>query len=357
MKVYFIGSGYDGCYYVRCMVPLFANGWWGERVTLGATKDTPEQSTKACLEADIIVFQRPLTPDKLQLAKLLKAQGKKIVMDNDDTYRKDSGVPIGMTLRGFADKIDDKIDQLNKNLAEFAEFADLITVSTEFLKKEYAEYGDKVVVLPNCIDPSDWMPQKKNESGRVRIGLVVSVANQADYTHLIPTLREINKRNDVQLVLFALPADDERLKIQRSIYKEEIDFWNSLNVEWQPWVNMEYYIRRLQALKLDIMLIPRHDNYFNRCKSNLKFLEAAMMEVPVIAQGFEDGESPYQQDIEHGENGFICVNDEEWLPAIELLVDNKDLREQVGKASKQYVLEHYDIALKKHLWKEAYKNI
>ena len=43
------------------------------------------------------------------------------------------------------------------------------------------------------------------------------------------------------------------------------------------------------------MLIPRGENYFNRCKSNIKFLEASMCEIPVIAQSFTTNDSPYDE--------------------------------------------------------------
>ena len=54
------------------------------------------------------------------------------------------------------------------------------------------------------------------------------------------------------------------------------------------------YFDTLNDLELDIMMIPRKDNYFNKCKSNIKFLEASMCEIPVITNYFKD--SPYEKD-------------------------------------------------------------
>ncbi len=55
---------------------------------------------------------------------------------------------------------------------------------------------------------------------------------------------------------------------------------------------------KLNELKIDIFLLPRKDNYFNRYKSNLKFLEASMVEAMYISQGFLDNQSPYEQNEE-----------------------------------------------------------
>lgn len=96
MHTYFVGGRSDGCYYVRCLLPLQANGWDGDMVSLrSAPKDT-QQAVQAAMRADTVVFQRPDDPRKLEVAKLLKQEGKTIVFDNDDTYIPDSGIPTQM---------------------------------------------------------------------------------------------------------------------------------------------------------------------------------------------------------------------------------------------------------------------
>jgi glycosyltransferase involved in cell wall biosynthesis len=116
---------------------------------------------------------------------------------------------------------------------------------------------------------------------------------------------------------------------------------------------MAYYFDTLNQLKLDLMLIPREDNYFNRCKSNLKFLEAAMCEIPVIAQGMTNG--PYQE--LNGENGIRVDNDNDWEKLIWDLVENKDKRRLIGANAKQYVLQNYSIENHAHEWVNAFQNL
>lgn len=95
MKVFFLPGAYDGCYYYRCYMP----GIHGDMsVVLDfARKDyKPEQLIQQAMEADIIVIQRPNEPVRYEIAKALKAKGKKIVFENDDTYLPDKGVPLSM---------------------------------------------------------------------------------------------------------------------------------------------------------------------------------------------------------------------------------------------------------------------
>jgi glycosyltransferase involved in cell wall biosynthesis len=306
---------------------------------------------RGALNADVIVFQRPDDKARLNALPILKEYGKKVVFDNDDTYLPDSGVPTSMS--SIYGK--ERLKEMNENLYEFIKNADLVTTTTGFLAKEYAEINPKVVVLPNCVDPDDWDEPLKNTSPKVRIGFVGSVLANNDYNDVKPLLERLNANPDVQIVVYGLPPDAPNTQLSREVYKKEIDFWNKFNIEWQPFTLMADYQETLNNLRLDLMLIPRHESYFNKCKSNLKFLEAAMLEIPVVASAFSDGNSPYEKDIKSGENGFLIQNAEDWIPVVDKLIADKDLREKIGLAAKEYVLQNYNIHNKAHLWEEAYK--
>lgn len=353
MNVYYIGGNYESCYYVRCLIPLHANLWNGEKTSLGDGSDM--NPVAGMMNADIIVFHRPMTKDAYELATKLKAVGKKIVLDNDDTYKRDSGVPIIMS-RMLQDP-EDKLEMIDTQLKDFAKLADMVTVTTEFLKDEYKEVNDNVVVLKNCVDKRDWYKPVENDTGKVRIGIVGSVASNKDYEPITQALESLKGREDVQLVLFALPPKNDNTKLAVELYKPEFDYWSQYNPEWHHFVPMKDYTKTLRDLKLDIALIPRYDNYFNRCKSNLKFLEMSMLKVPVIAQGFSDGMSPYQVDTQDAEHMIICDTPEEWTKAITDIIDNKQKRKDMGEKAYNYVLEKYEINNNKHLWREAYQTI
>lgn len=355
MKVYYIGMGYQSCYYVRCLQPLIHNGYSGESTSLRTPRVDNKTLFEQSMKSDIIVFHRPMDINQLKAAVLLKQLGKKIVMDNDDTYIKDSGVPTNMFGK-LDNKLKKAVEKIDDILKKFASISDLVTVSTDFLKKEYESVNDNVLTLPNCVDPLDWSKPKRNESDTIRIGIVGSVASNKDYEQIKPLLDKLKDNPKVVICLFALPRKSEETKWAVEVYQPEYKFWSQYNVEWTPFCQIEDYFDTLNNLRLDIMLIPRHDSYFNRAKSNVKFLEASMCEVPVVARGFEDGLSPYQGE-EDSKYMDICFTEQDWIDKTMSLIDNKDKRIQMGKKAREYVINNYNIANNAHKWADAYSKI
>lgn len=355
MRVYYIGNLYDGCYQVRCLLPQIHNCWNGSKISLSSPTKTNEQIYYEAMLSDVIVFQRPTEKEKVDVVKLLKEAGKKVVFDNDDTYKPNSGVPTSM--ERVNEKVGKRLEEMNENIEEFVKQADLVTTTTEFLAKEYRKLNKNVIVLKNQIDPFNYEEPLRNTGKKIRVGLVGSVSSNDDYLHIVDTLDYLKSRDDVEIVVFGLPdKDDPRVKQVREIYKKELEFWDKYADERQPFVPMANYYETLNGLRLDLMLIPRQESYFNKCKSNIKYLEASMFEIPVIAQGFTNGDSPYDGDLD-GKNGFIVKTGHSWLTMVKKLIDNKKLREKTGKTAKKYVLKHYNIEQNYKLWDWAYKSI
>lgn len=347
MKVYYTNSFLEGCYYVRSLMPLREGGWDGDKTSIRERRIPPEIQAKAVLDADVVVFHRPNDDRSLSIAKALRAQGKKIVMDNDDTYKGLDAMRLGKLFH----KIDKAID-------EFGKYADMITCSTEYLAKEYRLLNPNVRVLKNCVDPYDWPEPLRNEGNKVRIGITGSVGLNSDTDEFKWALEKLCKDPRVQIVLFCLPPKNEQTKdMVQKIYKDEYAYWGSLPIEWQPFVMHEEYADTLNGLKLDLMVIPRKDDYFNRCKSNLKFLEAAMLEIPCVAQGFADGMSPYEVNPEDAMHMRIVTDNSKWLEELEPLIQDKALRQEMGRQAREYVLANYNIEDNIHLWEEAYASL
>jgi glycosyltransferase involved in cell wall biosynthesis len=338
MKVYYVAPHADGCYYYRCYLPMYYNNWGGTYLSMTSEITERGKMTSDMMASDIIVFHRPSLDVDYNLALLLKSQGKKIVFENDDTYK-----VIGDEMN-FADIF----RKQNANLEKFMALSDLCTTTTEFLKKEY-EKINKTVVLPNYIDPNDWAKPQRNDSDILRVGFVGSVSHNKDYENIKPLLKRLAKRRDVKIVVMGMRNVPAEL---RDKLADEIAWWDSINAEWVESVPNWKYPRALNSLKLDVMLIPRLDSYFNKAKSNCKYLEASMCEIPVIAQSFDDGLSPYDG-LEHIKlaNGI-----DEWEKSFSELED-KNTRLTMGRKARQFVVENYNIADHYKEWEEAYKTI
>jgi glycosyltransferase involved in cell wall biosynthesis len=352
-KVYFVGGAYMGCYYVRCFLPLLVNGWSGNYAGLKRELKSPEIVEAEMERADTIVFHRADTVGHHKTAILLKQMGKKIVFDNDDTFRLDENHSYYE-----ADPENFKKNMREKNILtnNFIRNCDLVTCSTEFLAEEYREINPNVVVLPNTVDPDDWDEPLRNDGDKIRIGIVGSTAYYQDFDIIKDVIKKLDEDPRVQLVIFGLHTKKVRAEhpLVTEVHQREYDFWDSIkNIEHAPWVEMTEYFSSLNGLKLDMMLIPRRDNYFNKSKSNIKFLEASMCEIPVITNYFKG--CPYENDLD-GKNG-IFVYDGDWMKEIEGLINDRDRRLEMGRIAHQYVLDNYNINNLGHLWEDAYNSI
>lgn len=352
-RVMMIGSGYEGCNYPRIYLPATFNGFWTDKPSMLDNQFNLEDIKNQLDEADVIVFHRAEEQTYHDLAKFLKDKGKKIVVDNDDTFKVEAEHPL-MNFNANGSVVKD-IKRREDNMNSFMEMCDLVTCSTETLKKEYSQFNKNVVVLPNYVDPDDWSEPLRNEGDKVRIGIVGSTALEYDYLHVKDLIKKLSEREDIELVLIGL-GDKKHQVLNPEVtkkFKEEYKFWNEIKAEQFPWCRRADYNRVLNEARLDIMLIPRRENYFNTCKSNIKFLEASMCEVPVIAQSFNN--APYEEITE--DMGVLIRDNYKWEQEINRLVNDKELRRSMGKKAREYVIKNYNIADHYEEWNTAYSNL
>ena len=89
---------------------------------------------------------------------------------------------------------------------------------------------------------------------------------------------------------------------------------------------------------VDINLAPLElNNLFTESKSELKYFEPALMEIPTAASDI----APFRVGITQGETGFLCANEDQWYDALERLVLDADLRARIGRAARADVLARY----------------
>lgn len=353
MNVFLVNSGYEGCNYLRIYLPCAFNGYDTDKPSRMGNRMDPRDVKEKLAQADVVVFHRAEERTYHNLAAMLKKDGKKIVMDNDDTFKLEDQHPLAnFTADG------NQVDHLKRrsdNIEEFMKMCDLVTTTTTTLAEEYKQSCPNVAILPNCVDPDDWDEPLRNEGDKVRIGIVGSAAIEYDYLHVKDVIRKLSQRDDVEIVVFGL-GDAKHRKDNPAVTKvfaEEYAFWDSIKKEHFPWCPNYLYQETLNNMRLDMMLIPRRDNYFNRCKSNVKFLEAAMCEIPVIAQSFDNG--PYEEI--RPDLGVLIKDNSKWEEEIEWLIKNKEVRRRLGRQAREYVLKNYDIRQHAHKWAEAYKSL
>ncbi len=129
----------------------------------------------------------------------------------------------------------------------------------------------------------------------------------------------------------------------------EVELWLAGPLTLPPVLGpFEYRIRRFPLTdwrgwfelmgRMDIALAPlERDNVFCRAKSEVKFLEAGALGLPVIASRTD----AFEHAIDEGVNGLLAGGEAEWIEALERLIRQPELRRSLGESARRTVLESY----------------
>lgn len=112
-------------------------------------------------------------------------------------------------------------------------------------------------------------------------------------------------------------------------------------IEWRDAVPLAELPREMA--RFDINIAPlEFGNPYCEAKSELKFFEAALVDVPTIASPT----GPFRRAIEHGKTGFLAASADDWLVCLRRLVDDAALRSAMGSAAYHAALGRFGPATK-----------
>lgn len=219
--------------------------------------------------------------------------------------------------------------------------ADYCSATTNFLVDYMCSFGKKTLLLPNGFDETTWCNSrlalrarlKRPHDGLIRIGYASgSRTHQKDFAQVANVLvRLLRERADCRLVLFR-KGTVECLDIKE--YPELLAL--SQQIEWRELVPLKEL--PAEMARFDINLAPLEvGNAFCEAKSELKFFESALVEVPVVASPTQT----FRAAIEDGKTGFLAYDEESWYISLCKLLDNPLLRKQIGRSAYYSVLWKY----------------
>ena len=222
-------------------------------------------------------------------------------------------------------------DEIQENIRSMMNNADFVLTTTDYLKSYFNRtYGvpeDNIIVIPNYL-PRWWIGGKydnekstnnfrksKNKGGKLRIGMVSSLSHyNVDGIRQDPETLDVIKKektpdgkevwknpkgvvvediskyvevkDDLDVIIDAIEKTVDEVqwvffgyappKLEKYIKEHKI--------ECHPGVNIYNYPEKFASLNLHAVVAPLQDNEFNRCKSNIKWLECAALGVPLLAQ-------------------------------------------------------------------------
>ena len=225
--------------------------------------------------------------------------------------------------------------------------SDLITVSTEKLKEVLSPYNPNITVLPNFLDTNYWQFKKPilktiNDTP-ITIGYMGGGSHTPDLEFIEPVITRLLAQygDRISFRVWGLKPTESLLQLPQTKW---------IKVSTYSYADFVDFFQRQEA---DIFIAPLADNLFNRCKSEIKYLEYSTLGSATIASNLE----PYNRIIKHGENGFLASSHLEWENYLTQLIEDGELRYTLALNAQQTVQDSWLISKNAQLWPAAYQNL
>ena len=366
MKVLYFLRDNGGCGWYRCVSPLeTAARLPGNPIEVKHVEkgDRPDDIAQKLAWSEVVVCPRVFDEPFCAAIKQFKQLGKKVVIDWDDNIFEVS--PLSPHYKDFGTKnyshdydggkldiwVDGKNIDLEKNIAglERAKVAlgeaDLVTTTTDLLAGVFKPFNTNVTVLPNCVDFDLWKKLPLQTHRGIRFGWTGGYSHFEDWKILAGILPEFMRLNPTAILVLMGQKFEGTLK--------GID---PKRIEYRGWCPTPAYPYVSAILDLDFAVIPLQDSNFNNCKSPIKWLEMAALQVPSVTSFC----SPYSEmmDLEPENGIFIEGNSPTgWLEGLNRMAQNSRDRFLMGQQARKTVERFYDIEKNAHKWVEAFKEV
>jgi glycosyltransferase involved in cell wall biosynthesis len=192
---------------------------------------------------------------------------------------------------------------------------------------DYAlQFSDQVRINPTTIDCENMhnpaLFGRKKKSGNVVIGWTGSHSTLKYLRLLEPVLQRLENQFD-QVSFLVIADQPPQLRLSR------LDF-----IKWNSDTEIE------DLLKMDIGIMPLPDDEWSKGKCGFKALQYMALEIPSVI-------SPVgvnTEIISEGVEGFLCSTDDEWLLALNKLIQEPTLRETMGKRGRKKIIDSYSVS-------------
>ncbi len=336
-NVLFVGIGTSAPCWYRCALPARALGgdWVGVRgeppelsfVTGEAAR--PLSSVEDFAAYDVVVLQQPRGSAWLKAIGELRAAGVCVLFEVDDYAH---GVRKA--------KHHTHAEAFDKTLLAAMELTmracDGIICSTDYIAARYRSFNANVWVCQNGLDLERYDLTRRPRD-TVTIGWAGGTAHRPA---LLPWLREMlavmENRPQTRFMSVGVPG-------YASPFAERFGAERAIGLPWAP---IESYPAAMSSF--DIALAPATNSAFFRGKSDLRWLEASALGIPLVADPI------VYPAIEDGVTGLHATTPAEAREAVLRLVDDAGLRAEIGGAAREHVREHRSSAAVARQWTAAF---
>lgn len=196
-----------------------------------------------------------------------------------------------------------------------------VSCGNDFLADFAKKFNARIYINPTTIDISYHKPKTINTSNQqITIGWTGSHSTIKYLKPLESILKELDNRYSIKIMIISNQKPD----------------WDFVNYDFIKW-NKEKEIEQLD--NIDIGIMPLDDSVWEKGKCGFKALQYMAMKKPAIVSNVGVNENI----INHGLNGFLCNNPEDWLSYLTDLISSESLRKSMGEEGRKKVIESYSV--------------
>ena len=336
-KTLFIGWGVSVVSYYRAFLP--AVGLGADYVAWVSTDDKAHEirlvsglgarppRLEELFDYDVIIIQQPRGKEWLRVIRDLQAAGVVVLYEIDDYVQSARKIK--------SHELTDVFDAEFVGEMEMAmRVTDGIVCSTDYLARRYRNFNARTWACYNGIDTKRYAWPKPARTG-VTIGWAGGVGHKASIERWAPAINEVmRKRPETRFMSVGFGA--------AAYFLEEFGPERAVGL---PSGKIEVYPASMTLF--DIAIAPSSESNLFKGKSDLRWLEASALGIPLVAHP-----ETYPA-IEHGVTGMHARTSGEVEQALLELVDDKERRERIGAQAYDYVYEHRRVEVAAERWRDV----
>ena len=292
--------------------------------------------------SQIIIYRTPYSEQFKQLIELAHKYNKPVFYDIDDLVYDTSYTDQLDYVKTLGKEEKEAYDSGVRSYGKLMELCDAFITSTTDLKNELLKLGKPVYLNRNLaseelISISEQAIDKTiKDKKKIKIGYFSGSITHNENFDLI--------RSAILKILKEFPQTELHLVGHLTIPDEMKNYKKQLIVhDFLDWTLLPSL-----AAEMDINLAPLVDNVFNRAKSEIKWLEAALVGVTTVASDI----GSFSEIITNETTG-VLVADGMWYEQLKDLIDNKTKLEFLGNNAKRKVISTYKTTKHKDEFIEA----
>lgn len=278
-------------------------------------------------EFDVVfVFREALMTRSTKIERALKGQGAKVIFDFDDAIWL---LDVSQHNRMFS------FAKNPEKTSKLITLADRVIAGNKYLANYAKQFNSEVRIIPTTVDTDRFSTKRVERSGPLTIGWTGSLTTVAHLKLALPTLERIKKAYPE--VHFRFIGDDG---FEPGLPDCEI-------LPWKAATEVE------DLDQIDIGIMPLPEDEWAKGKCGLKGLTYMALEIPTIM-------SPVgvnAEIIEHGVNGMLASTEEEWYSCLSQLIEDESLRQRLGQAGKQTVVDRYSVLANREKYLEIIRSL